>query len=152
MILRRKAKPRLRRPVQLTLDALWGDPDALGPEPRIYRLNLPWKTPPLSLNRDLHRMAEARIAGRIRAHVGWMARQARIPRAEHCTVTLVWAPGDNGRRDTDNPVPTLKHACDGLVDAGIVPDDTPRWMTKNEVRILTGPSRPRGLWLEIEVE
>ncbi len=36
------------------------------------------------------------------------------------------------RRDTDNANGSLKSAYDGIVDAGIVPDDTPEHMTRSE--------------------
>lgn len=74
-----------------------------------------------------------------------------VQHAEHCTVTLVWAPGDNRRRDVDNFVPTLKAAADALIDAGVVPDDTPRWMTKRMPTITPAPAAP-GLWLDVETE
>ena len=34
-------------------------------------------------------------------------------------------------RDAENPTPTLNACCDGLVDAGIVKDDSPQFMTKD---------------------
>jgi hypothetical protein len=45
-------------------------------------------------------------------------------------VTLTWHVATNRRRDDDNVVPTLKAMCDGLVDAGVVPDDTDAYMHK----------------------
>jgi crossover junction endodeoxyribonuclease RusA len=35
-------------------------------------------------------------------------------------VPLTWFANTRHRRDADNVVPTLKAACDGLVDAGVV--------------------------------
>lgn len=49
----------------------------------------------------------------------------------------------------DNLVPTLKIACDALVDAKIVPDDTPEFMTKY-MPVIVSDSKP-GMWLEIEL-
>lgn len=34
----------------------------------------------------------------------------------------------NRRRDADGPAPTTKAIVDGLVDAGLWPDDTPEWV------------------------
>lgn len=114
-----------------------------------YRLPLPWVRPPLSANQRLHWGTCARLARDIRTTTAWLARAAQIPAAAHLGVTLVWAPGDRRRRDVDNLVPTLKPCCDGLVDAGVVADDTPRWMTKHMPLILDGPGR--GLWLDVEI-
>ena len=38
---------------------------------------------------------------------------------------------DHRRRDADNLIATLKPFADGLVDAGLTPDDTPSFMTKH---------------------
>ena len=38
-------------------------------------------------------------------------------------------PRDRLRRDQDNLVPTLKPCIDGLVDAGVIPDDTPEYVS-----------------------
>lgn len=114
-----------------------------------YRLTLPWTRPPLSANQRLSWPERHRHTREIRTTVGWLAKAARIPPAAHVTVTLVWAPGVPRTRDEDNPFPTLKAACDGLVDAGIVRDDTPFFMTKCMPVITTGT--PKGLWLYVEI-
>jgi crossover junction endodeoxyribonuclease RusA len=81
-----------------------------------------------------------------------------VPACSHLTVTLHYAPGDNRRRDADNLAPTLKAACDALargprrdwIGLELVPDDTPRYMTKHMPVIHPGAGERR-LWLEIEV-
>ncbi len=113
-----------------------------------YRLALPWDRPPLTANQRPHWTTRHRLTAQIRHTVGWLARQAHIPATNHCTVTLVWAPGDRRRRDEDNLVATLKAACDGLVDAGIVRDDTPAWMTKH-MPVIKPPPEPPGMWLDV---
>jgi crossover junction endodeoxyribonuclease RusA len=40
-------------------------------------------------------------------------------------VTLIYAPRDKRRRDPLNLVASLKACEDGIVDAGVIPDDTP---------------------------
>lgn len=89
-----------------------------------------WSKPPLSMNDRLHHHVKARIVADIRAAGCWLAREQHIPHLEHVTVSMVWTVPDRKRRDDENPVATLKPFCDGLVDAGIVPDDTPEYMTK----------------------
>ncbi|WP_244278017.1 hypothetical protein [Gordonia westfalica] len=68
-------------------------------------------------------------------------------------VSLHYTPRDVRRRDADNLVPTLKAACDGLVDAGLVADDTPDLMTKQMPTIHPAEKGERGrLWLELHIE
>lgn len=61
-----------------------------------------------------------------------MTRIAGIPRRDmhKVRVTMTYLPPDKRRRDSDNLVATLKAVCDGLVDAGVVADDTPAEMEK----------------------
>ena len=93
-------------------------------------LVFPWPRPLLSANDRLHWAQKARVTRTIRGMTCLLARSARIPTVGHVTVRLVWEVRDNRRRDEDNAYPTFKAMCDGLVDAGVVPDDTPAFMTK----------------------
>jgi crossover junction endodeoxyribonuclease RusA len=45
-----------------------------------------------------------------------------------CFVRVTFPVRDNRRRDSDNPAPTVKAIVDGLVDAGVWPDDSPEWV------------------------
>ena len=67
-------------------------------------------------------------------------------------VTLHYIPPDRRVRDAENPTPTLKAVCDGIVDAGIVRDDSPKFMVKDMPVIHPAASvsglRPR-LWVVI---
>lgn len=119
-------------------------------------LSFGWPKPPLSLNdRPAHWAARNEAVQAVRQAAMLQAR-GRINRGALGTghpieVTLIWYFGDRPktRRDADNPVATLKALCDGLVDAGVVPDDTPDWMTKKPVRIEYRAGRP-GVDLLIE--
>lgn len=106
---------------------------------REWTLHLPWKSPPLTLNQRMHWAVKARLTKEVRLIAKVKARG--IPDLERCSVELVWYVTDKRRRDADNPVLTLKALCDGLVDAEIVPDDTPEYMTKLPVRIEYVPKR-----------
>lgn len=99
-------------------------------------LKSPWGKPPLSLNDRVHWAKKAKLTAEMREVTGWLARAARIPKLEKISVTLIWYVKDERGRDTDNPVLTAKAVYDGLVDAGVVPDDTPKYMRKNEVEII----------------
>ena len=94
-----------------------------------HRLILNHASPPLSENHRMNRYARARVVRELRTTAGWWARSLRI-RAEHVEVSLIWVVADRRKRDEDNVVPTLKALCDGLVDGGLVPDDTPQYMSK----------------------
>lgn len=52
----------------------------------------------------------------------------RPARRKPMFVRVTFPVKDNRRRDADNPAPTVKAIVDGLVDAGVWPDDTPEWV------------------------
>lgn len=87
---------------------------------------------PLSMNDSDHHMERASKVKQLRDEAQIMAKVVGIPRKEmrKIRVTLTYVPPNKIRRDADNLVPTLKAICDGLVDAGIVQDDTPAEMEK----------------------
>lgn len=76
----------------------------------------------------------------VRSDVRLLVRAARVPPVSRVRVQLEYTPRDGRRRDTDNLVATLKAVCDGVVDAGVVPDDTPEFMGKPEP-VITAPDR-----------
>lgn len=117
-----------------------------------YSIPLPWVNPPLSLNDRMNRYARARVTREVRGDAQLLAKSYRVERgAGHVVVELHYQPCTRRRRDTDNLVATLKPICDGLVDAGVVADDTPDLMTKREPVIHTADtSRSVGrLWLVV---
>jgi crossover junction endodeoxyribonuclease RusA len=85
---------------------------------------------PLSANDHWHRLTLAPHIAQIRRDVAWRAKALHIPPQQHITVGLHYAPGDNRRRDASNLMACQKPAVDGLVDAGVVPDDTALWVTE----------------------
>lgn len=125
-----------------------------------YRLALPYERPPKSLhgNTRSHWRSRAKDAREVRETVAWLATQARIPKANHLTVWLVWAPGDRRRRDSDNLVAFQKICCDALargrkdlVGLDLVEDDAPRFMTKLMPKILDPDQCDEvGMWLYVE--
>lgn len=124
---------------------LWPSP-VTHPDEDTWEIALPWKKPPLTLNQRMHWAKKAQITKMLRDSARYLARN-RVPELGACDVTLVWHPRDRRRRDADNPFPTLKALADGLVDAGVVADDTPDLMGK-DVRI--GPvERPARMVLVV---
>jgi crossover junction endodeoxyribonuclease RusA len=96
-----------------------------------WKLNLPLVVP-LSANDPPPTSRGARMgrSEKVKAfrHAAFvLAQKAGIPRLERFTVVLHWQPPTNRRRDVENYFPTLKPCVDGLVDAGVAPDDTPAY-------------------------
>lgn len=106
-----------------------------------YRLTLPYMQPPLTSNQRMHWRPKAELTRQVRAAARHLALHAQIPSLDECVVGLVWTVTTRHRRDADNLVPTLKACCDGLVDAGVVPDDTPQYMHKWMPEIQLGDTR-----------
>jgi crossover junction endodeoxyribonuclease RusA len=120
------------------------------PYPRTYRLSLPWRRPPLTENQRLNWQAKSRITKEVRHTVGWLVKTAGIPSCAQCEVTLYWAPNVRRKRDDDNPFPTYKAACDGIVDAGVVSDDESCYMMKHTPVILP-VRKTAAMWIEIVI-
>lgn len=120
---------------------------------RRWRLVLNYDKPPLNLNQRGHWARYDGTRKNLRAIGAGLARQQRIPHLPHVHTRLVWRPPDNRRRDEDNIVLTAKPLWDGLVDAGVVDDDTSTYMTKYMPRILPGDKAPGArVWLEVWTE
>lgn len=98
------------------------------PEPFRTVLTFDWPRPPLHANQRLTWRAKAATTRQVRDVAHWAAK--RIPDLGRVRVTLTWVVNTKTRRDADNIVPTLKALADGLVDAGLVADDTPDLMDK----------------------
>lgn len=94
-------------------------------EPAGWWLDLPF-TRPLSLNDRVNRYARAKAVREYREAACWLAKAAKIPPCRVIRLVLVYVPRDRRRRDATNLVATLKAVEDGLVDAQVVPDDTPQ--------------------------
>jgi crossover junction endodeoxyribonuclease RusA len=91
--------------------------------PRSWTFDLPISKP-LSMNDREHWRPKARRVRHLRQATQLLARQQRIPRLERVAIELHYTPGDGRRRDAINLSATLKPVEDGIVDAGVVPDDT----------------------------
>lgn len=97
----------------------------------VHEIRLPWSKPPLSLNDRGHWSAKARRTRDVRAVTAGFVRAAHIPHSTRISVRLTYHPKDGRRRDADNLVATYKAVCDAIVDAGVVTDDEPAFMTKH---------------------
>jgi Holliday junction resolvase RusA-like endonuclease len=101
-----------------------------------WALTFNYPSPPITANQRHHWRKKATLTKQVRVASSLLARSARIPAMAKCEVSLIWFVSTKHRRDVDNIVPTLKAMCDGLVDAGIVPDDTPNEMVKHMPEIV----------------
>lgn len=96
-----------------------------------HTLWLPFDKPPFTLNNTPHWAVKKDLVFMIRRAAKLLAMKDKVPRhLNHITVSLNYVPRDNRIRDEDNLTPILKAACDGLVDALVVPEDTNKEMTK----------------------
>lgn len=110
-------------------------------------LTFDWPRPPLNANQRLHWAQKSKLTRDIRNMTA--IRAFHMDAAERITVQLTWVVTDKRRRDSDNIYPTFKAMCDGLVDAGIVPDDTPEYMDKRAPLIRHEPGGKARLELEV---
>lgn len=106
-----------------------------------WRIDLPL-TVPLSMNDREHWAVKAKRVRALRNAVRLLAQTKQIPACPHIEIRLHYTPRDARRRDSTNLVATLKACEDGIVDAGIVPDDTPQYVT-SIMPIIDAPVKAR---------
>ena len=83
----------------------------------------PWTT---NFERGKNRWERARLTKEWRTGFAWLASEQRVPRLEWCVITAQpWLGNRRGLQDTGACHPAVKAAVDGLVDAGLLLDDTP---------------------------
>lgn len=102
----------------------------------------------LNLNQRWHWARKAKVTKAWRTTAGYCAPKSRkLPPSEvHVTIDVA----DRRRRDPSNLFPTVKAIVDGLVDAGLWPDDNADWVTVGEPRLrIVG--RKQQLWVEIAI-
>lgn len=119
---------------------------------RVYELEIPLvdNRPPLHANQRLHWRPERALKKLVRDAVEWRAKEAKVGPCVRVFTEVHYRPGDNRQRDASNLMPTQKAAVDGLVRAGIVPDDSAHWVTER-IPVLEPGDGPRRLWLRVEV-
>jgi Holliday junction resolvase RusA-like endonuclease len=78
--------------------------------------------------------------------VAWTARAQKIPKMDRIDLIITWFEG-NRKRDPDNIHAGVKFILDGLVQAGVIPNDNQRHVGDITHRVRTDRERTR-----IEVE
>ncbi|WP_353809130.1 hypothetical protein [Agromyces sp. SYSU T00194] len=112
---------------------------------------------PLPLNGSRGQTAAARRwrsrwTAAIRNRTITAATDAGIPLLGTCQARLTWYVRTAHRRDVDNLALLEKAMFDGLVRAGVVPDDTPDLMTKHRAEIVqVDPKEHAEAWFELWV-
>lgn len=117
------------------------------------RIDLPYETPPLSMNsRYANHGHRARATKEVRNTGAWLAKAARLPKNQpRAIVTLHYRPDRNRKIDTINLSATTKALVDGLVDYGMTADDNHTIVSTPEPVIHPAEKGRKGaLWLTIE--
>jgi crossover junction endodeoxyribonuclease RusA len=91
-------------------------------------IHLPFLTQ-LSLNDRMHHQVRAKAVKPWREAALVLVRHAKVPTCKRITVLLEYRPATNRRRDALNLAATLKPIEDGIVDAGVIPDDSGQFHT-----------------------
>ena len=117
-------------------------------ETAAYVVTLPAGMKLLNANDRVHWRTRARITKALREAAEKSALDAHIPPQEQIRIQAVLHPHDKRRRDPHNWYPSYKAAIDGLVDAGVIPDDDDRHLTSIEV-VLGTPVRHTQISLHI---
>ena len=91
----------------------------------------------LSLNGRADRRTLSPRIRTLRLQARVMARAARCPSLERARLVAWVRFPDGRRRDLHNYMPTLKALVDGLVDAGLLPDDDSRHLQGPDMRLDT---------------
>lgn len=112
-----------------------GKPPAVpDPAPREWTVQLPAGLPLLNANQRLHWRRRAELTKNLRTLVWLLARDAGVPALRRAHVVAEYRPPDRRRRDVHNLYPSAKAAVDGLIDAGVLPDDSDRYLVGPDMR------------------
>ena len=115
-----------------------------------YVLPLTWTKPPISANSRMHWAQRAKIVKALRQEAAVRTKSARVPALPRVAFTLHYRPKDSRRRDRGNLMPMHKALLDGVVDAGVVEDDNPRFVDER-MPVIHAPVRGEGgcMWVEL---
>ena len=89
----------------------------------------------LTANQRLHWRPKAHHTKSIRTRTRIAAQNAQLGPLPMCRVIVTLKFADRRRRDVHNWMPTAKAAIDGLVDAGVWPDDSGEYVIGPDLRV-----------------
>ena len=112
-----------------------------------FKIELPAGIDLLNANQRYHWSKKANITSRLR----YIAREAARgkPKIGKAKIRAVYYAPDNRRRDVSNLFPSVKAAVDGVVDAGVLADDSDKYVVSLEM--VRGEENRAGGQLVIEV-
>lgn len=108
----------------------WADPDATP----ILEITLDQRQDWINANKRYHWAKRAELTRYWREVANLAARSAVVAPLERAHVTLTFHRADKREFDPSNLAPTSKACLDGLVDAGVVPDDSRRFVVGPDER------------------
>jgi len=88
----------------------------------------------LNANQRLHWAERNKRTQHWRELAAWQAKAAKVPHWQRAHILAEFSFGNNIRRDVGNLNPTIKAAVDGLVDAGLLPDDDDKHLEGPDLR------------------
>ena len=99
---------------------------------RVWQLELPYTSPPLTFNQlnGRHWSATAKVRRGLHETAFYLSRSGRMPRPvpKPVTIELIYWPGNNTVHDSDGLFVTVKYLVDGLRRAGVLTDDRGRYV------------------------
>ena len=116
----------------------------------IHVIEFPAPAGLLNLNDRLHWAARSRAAREWRTAAFYGAKRAGVSGLGYSSVSVELPVRDRRTRDPHNFVSTVKPLVDGLVDAGVWPDDSSEWVTVAEPVLVVGGQLVRVTIEEVE--
>lgn len=89
----------------------------------------------LNANDRNHWARHHRVTRHLRYTAAWLTRSQHIPALGRAHIVAVYEPPDRRRRDPANLYPSVKACVDGLVDAGVLPDDDAAHLEGPDMRL-----------------
>jgi hypothetical protein len=102
---------------------------------RAYTIEIPPRTVLLNANDRPDHFRRARIVKNLRTVAHQLAVIRRIPHLERVEITGFVHPPDGRRRDPHNWYPTLKASIDGIVDSGVILDDSSEIVVRTDMQL-----------------
>jgi Holliday junction resolvase RusA-like endonuclease len=102
---------------------------------RTFTVELPAGMPLLNANRRIHWRVRHERTKAIREAAYLLTRQARVPALVRAHIVCEYRPPDRRRRDVHNLFGSAKAAIDGVVDAGVITDDSDAYLIGPDMRI-----------------
>lgn len=114
----------------------------------MIRLTMPYDRPPLRPNERVHWSVRSRTTREVRNAASVEARRQNVPPQPPSEVRIVWWAPDKRRRDASALAMFGKAAIDGLVDAGVWPDDHSGHVIRESHEVRLDRHNPRiELWI-----